>query len=358
MSEKTEKPSAKRLRESRAKGQVVRSAEIVTGVQVALALGFFMFKGGALFDALRGLIVLTIDVVAEPVEVAAARILDAVIALCMDFLGTLALLIIAGSIVAGAAQVGPLLAGEALKPQLSRISPLSHAKQLFSLKSVFEFGKSLAKVVLLGVIFSYLLKRYAASFRYLPACTLSCGLEVTVRLVFWMWAVLVAFYVLFGIGDYAFQRFSVMKQLRMSKQELKQEYKDAEGSPDIRHKRRELHREVQSGSLAANVARSTVLVKNPTRIAVCLYYRIGETPLPQVVETGRDAMARHMVRLAERAGIPVVEDIALARRLISGVAPGDFISPELFDPVARLLRAVMDLPYDHDPDGTDEHDEE
>jgi type III secretion protein U len=354
MSEKTEQPSARRLRESRARGQVVRSAEIVAGVQLTLVLGYFLWQGGALFDAMRGLIALTLDGLLLPVDVAAGRVLGAFVEVCLRLLAPLALLVIVGAVGAGVAQVGPLLAGEALTPQWSRISPLSNAKQLFSLKSLFEFAKSLAKVLLLVAIFSYLLLRYAASLRHLPACSPNCGLEAGLRLVFWMWAALVAAYVLFAIADYAFQRFSVMKQLRMSKEEVKQEHKDAEGHPDVRQRRRELHREVQSGSLAANVARSTVLVRNPTRIAVCLYYRIGETPLPQVLETGRDAMARHMVGLALRARVPVVEDVELARRLIGGVAPGDYISPELFDPVARLLRAVMDLSYDPDEAGEDD----
>ena len=110
----------------------------------------------------------------------------------------------------------------------------------------------------------------------------------------------------------------------------------------MKQRRRELHREVQSGSLAGKVAKSSVVVRNPTHIAVCLYYEAGETPLPQVLEIGHDTQALNIVALAQAGQIPVVENIPLARALAASTVPGDYIPESLFHAVAQLLRGIQD----------------
>jgi type III secretion protein U len=114
----------------------------------------------------------------------------------------------------------------------------------------------------------------------------------------------------------------------------------------MKHERKKVHQEIQSGSLAANVSKSNVVVRNPQHIAICLYYRQGETPLPIVLEKGRDAMALHIVSLAEKQGIPIIEHIPVARHLMSAVEVGGTIPSELFEPVAQILRWAMNLEYE------------
>ncbi|QDQ24864.1 EscU/YscU/HrcU family type III secretion system export apparatus switch protein [Chitinimonas arctica] len=348
MSEKNEKPTPKRIRDARQKGQVIKSAEIASGVQLGLLLLYLNFQGGPLLDALKTLVMLTVDVSNQQLDYAVNQILIAFLEVMIRFMGLMALMVVAGTVFALMAQVGPLLAWEAVKPSAKKINPLSNLKQMFSLKTLFDFAKSLFKVTVLGLIFTYLLKQYMPTFQFLPLCGLECGLALTTRVIFWMWSALTAFYVVIGIADYAFQYRSTMKQLMMSMEEIKQEYKDSEGNPEIKGKRRETHREVQSGSLAMNVKKSSVLVRNPTHIAICLYFKPGETDLPLVLEKGTGLLAIHMVKLAERANVPVVENIAVARALLANTEAGDFIPSELFEPVAHILRTVMNLNYEQD----------
>ncbi|BBE08757.1 secretion system apparatus protein SsaU [Mycoavidus cysteinexigens] len=349
MSEKTEKPTEKKLRDARKKGQVAKSADVTSGAQLAALLGYFTLEGPALMHGFEALINVSIDSILLDLNAALNQLLGVFAGLVIRFTLGIAALVIITTVLAIVLQIGPLLASEALNPSLKKINPLENLKQMCSLRSLFELSKSLFKVVLLSLIFFYLIRQYAPSLQFLPLQAVTSGLLVSTRLLYIMWSTLVGFYVLFGLADFAFQRYTMTKQLMMSIEDIKQEFKNSEGNPEIKQKRKETHREVQSGSLAANVAKSTAVVRNPTHLAVCLYYRPGETPLPQVLEIGHDEFALHIVALAEKAGIPVVENIPLARALAAQTEVGRAISPHLFEPVAHILRLAMKLKYDHEP---------
>jgi type III secretion protein U len=348
MSEKTEKPTPQKLREARKKGQVAKSVEITSGVQLAALLGYFAVEGKHLLHAFGALTALSIEVANQDLASAAGRLLGASAEIALRFTLGITAVVVVATVAAVLAQTGPLLAYEAMKPSFEKINPLANLKQMFSLRNAFELGKSLAKVGILSLIFFYLIRQYGPSIQFLPLCGVSCGLDVSVRLLYWMGCALLCFYVVFGIADYAFQRYHTTKQLMMSIEDIKQEYKNAEGNPEIKHKRKEAHREVQSGSLAANVGKSNVVVRNPTHIAVCLFYRPPETPLPQVLEMGRGARARHIVDLADKAGVPIVENVRVARALATQTEVGGYIPSSLYEPVAQILRLVMKLQYEDD----------
>ncbi|MCX8565603.1 MAG: type III secretion protein U [Glomeribacter sp. 1016415] len=348
MSEKTEKPTEKKLRDARKKGQVAKSVDVTSGVQLATLLGYFTLEGPALMHGFDSLLNVSISVILLDLNTGLNQIIGVFVGLVLRFILGIAALVIVMTVLAIVLQIGPLLAPEALKPSFKKMNPLDNFKQMCSMRSLFELGKSLFKVVLLSLIFFYLIRQYAPSLQFLPLQAVTSGLVVSTRLLYIMWSTLVGFYVFFGLADFAYQRYHMTKQLMMSIEDIKQEFKNSEGNPEMKQKRKETHREVQSGSLAANVARSTAVVRNPTHLAVCLYYRPGETPLPQVLEIGRDAFALHIVALAEKAGIPVVENIPLARALAAQTEVGRAISPHLFEPVAHILRLAMKLQYDHE----------
>ncbi|MEW9889571.1 MAG: EscU/YscU/HrcU family type III secretion system export apparatus switch protein [Candidatus Symbiodolus clandestinus] len=345
MSEKTEKPTEKRIRDARKKGQVIKSQELVVGVQLATLLCYLIFRGENFYNELQQLIDITLISLSLPLSVALLKTGSAFFSVVLGFLGGMIGLLIGATLAALMGQVGFLLATEALTLKLDKLNPVNNLKQLFSLRSLFEVGKSLIKIILLGLIFTYILRQYIGSFQFLPASGLAAALPLASTLVTWLWGTLVACYGVFALADYAFQRHSLMKQLRMSKDEITREYKESEGNPEVKSKRREVHREIQSGSLSMKVKKSSVLVKNPSHIAICLYYQPGETPLPQVIEKGVDQQAEQMIALAIRFSVPVVEDVSLARQLLQEVEVDHYIPEHLFEPVAALLRLVMGLRY-------------
>lgn len=214
----------------------------------------------------------------------------------------------------------------------SRTKKLSHKTGAvqFSLIKLFEFMKIMLKMVVLLVIFAYLIKQYAPSFSHLPQAEVMAGLSVTATMAEWMLSILLLVTLIFAVADYAMQNYQQIKQLMMSREDIKQEYTNTEGNPEIRQRQREIHREVQSGSLADRVSRSSVVVKNPTHIAVCIRYERGSTPLPQITESGKGLKAVRILALARKADIPVVENLRVARLLWRATQPGDYIPEHLF----------------------------
>ena len=283
---------------------------------------------------------------------------EAFIQVFLTYMGGLGLFLAFVIILGNVLQTGPMWATEAAQPKLDKLNVVNNLKQLFSMKSVFELAKNILKVLVLSIVFYYILAKYANSFQYLPICDEQCGLKVMMTLILWLWGCFVGCYLVFGAIDYAYQRHSTMEELKMTKEETKQEAKDTEGNPEIKQKRRETAREIASGSLASNVKKSSAVVRNPNHIAVCLFYDAQDAPIPKVLEKAKDHMALHIVSLAERHQIPVVENVPLARTLYAEVDTGDFIPETLFEPVAELLRFVMELDYDEDEEDLENEDEE
>lgn len=340
MSEKTEQPTAKRIRDAREEGQVAKSQEITSLIQLGIILLWMLSEGPILYSGMSGFIYAVIDILNVPLQsglmILAGKLSDIWIRFVFGLAGLLAVTLT----LTGLIQSGFLFAPKAIKPAAKRINPLSNAKQMFSLMKLFELAKMLLKVGVLGLTFAYLIERYAPSFAHLSQSELTAGMQVCSQMAQWMWAILLLVTAIFSAADYTMQYKQLRKQLMMSREDIKQEFKNSEGNPEVKNRRREIHREVQSGSLASKVKKSSLVVRNPTHIAVCLRYQEGETPLPQVMEYGRDNRAKQIVALAEANSIPVVENIPLARALIASTSPGDYIPEELFTVVAQILRII------------------
>ena len=348
MAEKTEKPTQKRLKDARKKGQVIKSTEIVTGLQMAVILGYFIIEGQGMMDAVWKMIEISINSINLPIKIAAESVLAAFVFIMLRFMAGLVVILVITVVISCMAQTGPVWASESLTPSFNKINIINNAKNIFSMKSVFALLKNILKILVLTVVFYYLLHQHVNMFQYLPSCGAECGVTVTFTLVKWLWGAFLICYLVFAVADYAFVHFQTMKELKMSKDDTKQEYKETEGNPEVKQKRRELQRETANGSLVQNVKKSTVIVRNPTHIAVCLYYEADETPLPVVLDKAQDHMALHVVDMAEEHAIPLVENIPLARALFNQVESGQVIPESLFEPVAELLRVVMNVSYDGD----------
>ena len=160
-----------------------------------------------------------------------------------------------------------------------------------------------------------------------------------------MWPVLPAgaAFIVIAVADYAFQKRQYLKKLMMTKEEVKREYKESEGDPMIKSKRRQLHRELMTNNMLQNVRRASVVVTNPTRIAVALIYDGEETPLPLIAAKGENLLARRIIEIAREEGIPVMENVPLARALHQNGEIDRYIPSDLIEPVAEVLRWVQSL---------------
>jgi type III secretion protein U len=248
-------------------------------------------------------------------------------------------------------QVGFLLVMEPVKPDLKKLNPMDKIKHIFSMKNLFELLKSSLKILIIGGLVTSIVTSSLNPLTRLP----HGGAGAILTALHPMLSVLALNVTLAYIGiagfDYVFQKFQHTKQLKMSKDEIKREYKESEGDPQIKGKRKQLHQEMVMSDTTERTRKATVVVTNPTHLAVAIYYKEEDNVLPKVIAKGEDHVARRMVEIAKEEGIPVMQHIPLARSLHEGVDIDRFIPSDLIEPMAEVLRWVKEW---HDAGGAAE----
>lgn len=342
--EKTELPTPKRLREAREKGQVALSRDVVSTI---LLIGLTFLCGWSLIrigSDFRDLLMVIATVQAEDFGIA----LQQVGFKALRMFGLHTALFCGGAIllavVSTLAQVGFLFTFTPLKPSFERISPSSGLRRICSLHNVFEFFKNLIKTLFL----SYLVFRLIESALTVLPSTCYGSVYTLLPLLKTLFKQL-AFYTIFGcaliaVADWFFQRRRHMKELMMTKSEVKREHKEMEVSAEVRRARSEFAQELLNQPLLREgVRRSSVIVTNPTHIAMGLRYVKGETPLPQITVAGADHVAAVIRAIASEEGVPMMENVPLARALYAQTAVEDYIPETLIVPVAEMLKWLQEL---------------
>ena len=339
--EKTEMPTPKKLRDARQKGQVCTSKDVVSTAILLVTLAIT----GAMAVALTGDISELIRYIGlrigenDVFAVREASKMTLVIVCKYSFI--FVLVAAAVGVVANVVQIGFLISGEPLKPDLKKINPAEGAKKIFCLKNLFEFAKNVVKVTFLSyLIYKIVVKSVPA---LLPMCygtlddVFPCLTEMLKSLAYYT----IFGYVVIAVVDRLFQQKNFTKQMMMTKDEVKREYKEMEGSQEVKQAQRQFRNEILQGEPPAKaVKKADVVVTNPTHYAVGIRYRVDEAPLPKVVCAGADAVAKEIREAAVREGIPLMENVELARTLYAQVRVEEFIPAELVAPVAEVLKLV------------------
>jgi type III secretion protein U len=337
--EKTEKPTARKLREARKRGEVLKSLEITRTAEFAALFAVLVFGlpliGERLADLVGDAFLLLPRLREAPFAYAtlaeqAMRMLIA--AACACFGVTLAVAVLAAFLqVRGVFSLQPVL------PNFNRMNPGNNLQQLFSTRNLFELAKTVLKVGALLVAVGTTLAVYVGSLLSSNPQTPAALIDTTARIAAYAGAVAIAVYATMAAIDYGHQYFEFMRQQRMSKDEVRREYREIEGDPLIRANRRMWHRSLAARPRAESVSQASVVVTNPTQLAVALGYDSSAGELPYVIAKGAHAAAAEIRRAALLAGVPVVEDKLLARRLYHTVPEGAFIVADTFSDVARAL---------------------
>ena len=340
--EKTEKATPKRLDEARKKGQVARSADVNGAVVLAAGLAGLALFGPRLFEAMRGSMQGTLSMASDPGVVAesslGAVLVPSLRSVALAVAPVTAMCLLAG-VIASVGQVKWKPSGQIVKPDPKRLNPLSGFKNIFGPHSIFEAGKALVKVGVVGAIVALAvipeLPNLAALVGLPPAALAarlaSMILGVAVRAV--------AAYLVIAAIDYAYQRWRFQKQMRMDKQEVKEEFKQHAPPAEVRSVMRRRQMQAARARMMSAVPEADVVVTNPTHYAVALAYDAKKLA-PEVVAKGKDLIAAQIKRIAEEHAVPVVSDPALARGLHHGVEVGHQIPEQFFAGVAQLLAFV------------------
>ena len=342
--EKTEMPTPKKLRDARQKGQVCNSKDCVSTAILLVLLSILGALGIALTDDLSNLLRFIGLRVGENDAFALREASKIAVITVVKHSFIFVLVAAATALVANVVQIGLVFSFEPLKPDLKKINPAEGAKKIFCMKNLFEFFKNIVKVTFLG----YLIYKIVANSVpvLLPMCygTLD-DVFPALRTILKNLAVYTVFgYVVIAIVDRLFQQRNFLKQMMMTKDEVKREYKEMEGSQEVKQAQRQFRNEILQGEPPAQaVKKADVIVTNPTHLAVGIRYRPDEAPLPKVVCRGQDVVAKEIREAALREGIPLMENVPLARALYAKVKIEEFIPVELVEPVAEVLKWVKAL---------------
>lgn len=346
MGEKNRKPTPRKLRKARERGEVARSKELTSLAAFVASWICLWFAAGDAWMRLAHIIESALPTSATgatattPWQARMMGMLVDAIWILLPLFG----ICVACAVLAGGLQTRGMISITPITPKFERINPGQGVKKLFSTRQWFELGKMLIKTTLLVGMLLYFLTTSVGSI--LTTVEAPVG-ELTriVAMYVWRlmgWAALI--YIASAVMDYAHQYYEFMKQQKMSVEELRQERRDNEGDPHLKNRRRAIARETLLSPLPPNRgAGASVVVVNPTHVAVALHYVSGETPLPRVVAKGVDAAALRIRAQAESDGIPVLHNPPLARRLFREVAVDHYITDELIDAVAEIFRRVRTL---------------
>ncbi len=326
--EKTEQPTPKRLRKAREEGKVARSSEIVSAiVLIILFLILLNMNWSSLSIFSSGQFLLRQDLIPS--------LKEASLIILKFILMTVMPVSVAG-VITGLIQTGGLFSFKALKPDGSRINPLSRLKQIFSKKTLIELLRMILKLFFIILLFIFSILSFVKFIPYIQYIDIKLIPEVIKNVSTNFIKPLLIFMIAMGVLDYFYQRRSFIKELMMTKEEVKEEFKEDEGNPEIKGRRRQLHQEIAMHSLRESVKRASFVVVNPEHIAVAVRYREGEDNAPNVVAKGVDKMAGEIVRIARENGIPVMRNVPLAHALFR-VGVGEEIPEELYNAVAEIL---------------------
>ena len=342
---KTEDPTQKRLADAREKGQVAKSQEVAHWFMIlAFALIVSLMApgvSGRLVEPLKGLMEK-----AHRIPVDGGSIGDLFGELALELALILALpmlLIVSAALLSGFLQVGLIFSLEPIKPKLEKISLLSGLKRLFSSRALVEFAKGVAKLTIVGALAFLMVWPYREMILHVPSMPMLDFLDfeksMAQRILFAVLAVMTVLAIL----DLMFQRFQHHKQMRMTKQEVKDELKQAEGDPMVKARLRQIRAERARRRMLAAVPDADVVVTNPTHFAVALQYEAAAMAAPRVTAKGVDAVAQRIRETAEAHDVPLVENPPLARALYDSVELDSEVPPEHYKAVAEVIGYVMRL---------------
>lgn len=340
--EKTEKATPKRRQDERNKGKVAKSQDINTAFILLFSFIMLMVSGGMIKDKLAALYrdTFTEYIHWQITENTVPQLFREVTVTAAEIIAPVMTAGILAGIAANLAQIGFLFTTESMKFDLKKIDPIQGAKRIFSIRALVELLKSLLKIVCIGtitftVIWMYkddmmmlAFKSIDSSLAFFGKITVIMGIAATIALIF------------LAVFDYAYQRYDFEKNMKMSKQDIKEEHKNMEGDPFIKSKRKEKQRQIAMQRMMSEVPNADVVITNPTHYAIAVKYDEKKAAAPYIVAKGTNYTALKIKEIAKENHVITIENRPLARSLYTAVEPGDLIPEQFYQAVAEILAYV------------------
>ncbi|MAA77166.1 MAG: flagellar biosynthesis protein FlhB [Rhodobiaceae bacterium] len=346
--EKTEEPTQRRIDKAKEDGQILTSKEVFVFANISMGLLVMLLTisyGGSGLSSWSTLF--RLDSVDKLDDLIASKLMDSLWLLFQSSM-LIGVPIVIVNLLTQAAVGGLNFAPKAMKFKGNRINPISGLKRMFSMKALVELGKSILKVVLLFGIATAIMFQIMPGVLNFPSLTLPKMLEVMRYVIPLIIGALLVVLAIIAAIDYFWQRYTHIKQLRMSRQDLKDEFKQTEGSPEVKAKIRRMQAETatrgaQEREALDDVANATAVITNPTHFAVALRYEVGDQAAPVILAMGRGIIAQQIIERAETAQVSVFRSPILARALYFTGDIGAEISQSLYNAVAVVLAYLYRL---------------
>jgi flagellar biosynthetic protein FlhB len=343
---RTEEPSEYKIQKAREEGRVAKSQELVGALGLLLPALLLAFIGPSM---MRTCVEMLRFFLSRSTELDPAG--DQFVAgLFFQYFARLALPIVIVAMLSGIfsnlVQTGLLFTTKPLVPDFTKVIPRFgqyFQKTLFSVDGLFNFGKSIVKMLIIGMVAFLLIRSDIKKLINLETASLWQGITTVSSLAIRMLIISALLLLFLSIPDYMFQRWRYMESLKMSREEVKEERKMYEGDPYVRSRIRSRMRQMMMQNMTVNVPKADVVITNPTHFAVALEYHRETMPAPMVTAKGEDEVALRIRRIAQDAGVPVVENRPLARALYAETEVGEYISMDYWEIVATVLSKVMHI---------------
>lgn len=344
-SDKTEEPTGKRQADAREKGQVAKSREVDHWIMIlagTLAISIFGPKMMADLKTLLTFYFESAHAVPMGVNTLGPVLLDLTLQVGLVLAPVFGLLMLA-AVAAGMLQHGILVAPELIKPKFSKLSPVAGLKRIFSTRGLIEFAKGVIKLSVIGYFMYWLLYGDFVQLEKFIFVDLFQTLQLTLTLSMKLLIGVLSILTVIAILDYGYQKYQMLQDMRMSREEIREEYKQAEGDPIVKGRLRQLRMERTRRRMMAAVPKSDVVITNPTHYAVALQYDQATMEAPKLVAKGTDLVAHKIRDLAAEHNVPIVENPPVARALYAAVDVDREIPPEHYKAVAEIIGYVMKL---------------
>jgi flagellar biosynthetic protein FlhB len=345
MADKTEAPSPKRLAEARSRGQVMKSIEVNSALALMVGAWLLQGPGNQLVSGISQMMRDSIGQMSNA-EITFVWLRQTLYADVGRFILPL-LIMMLGLMVTGVSvtlvQIGFVWADKRPFFDFSRVNPLSGIQRLFSVAGLFELLKSTLKIVLIGWVAYNFLQANMTSIIALCQMDLKSGIAKWISLAIDLVFQVASFYLVLAVSDYLYQRWQYMRNMRMTKEEVKEEYKQQEGDPLIKGRIREMQRRMARMRMMAAVPKADVIITNPTHLAVAVQYDSSSMKAPKVVAKGAQFIAQKIVEIGKANNVTITQNVQLARAVYRNVDVDQEIPPELYTAMAEVLAYVYRL---------------
>ncbi|MES1043070.1 flagellar biosynthesis protein FlhB [Heyndrickxia oleronia] len=340
--EKTEKATPKKRQDARKKGQTAKSQDINTAVGLLAVFLFLMFGssfiGNHIYIFFRYTFqhYLLVDVTENNIQ----HILIEVLKEVAIILGPIMIVAFIAAFASNFAQIGFMFSTESIAPKLEKLDPIKGFKRIFSMRAIVELLKSILKISFVGVVTFIVLWMKIDEVLSLSYKTVGQAIKIIINLVLQMGLAASIALLFLAVFDFLYQRYDFEKNIRMSKQDIKDEYKNSEGDPLIKSKIKQRQREMAMRRMMQEVPNADVIITNPTHYAICLKYDESKHDAPYVIAKGVDFLAEKIKKIGKENEVIMVENRPLARALYAQTEIGDTIPEEFFKIVAEILAYV------------------